>query len=726
MKGKCFSTLFLALIFLLTGLHAGFGHAAVNDTIYFPHAQSDGIWETEVCVVNTSDSQDLSGSFKSYDETGSLVSTIAGVVLPPAGRREFILGRDFAKAPDIAYVVFEGDRGSLAGYMKFFVDGKYRVATPGVLGSEINSREIYITHIASVRNWRTFVSLVNTNSKAVSLTIEFNNGTTRQIDLSPGASRYFSISELFGGQLQPDIVSAEIKNASGIIGVELFFDNVSNIMDGVLLNGDTTDRLYFPHIAASNGWGTGVVAYNPSDTATRLTILSYDAKGKVLNTSFDTINPNEKYVGTIERLGLPAATEWIEIQSPQRITGFELFTRPNLMGGYSGVNISRKNGIFPKLDKDGATGIAFVNQENERASVKLTAYDDAGNSVATRDLDLDPKNKVVKLVPDLFAGQNIGNATYVCFASNREIVAFQLNASKDGLLLDGLPSLDGQADLEQEVTENLDLIFALMSQQDLSLDELTAIIQKGPQPVITPENIDMQNPPENITVEIDYGAGFVAPDGTVISGAIVLEISGLVLTDTRIDADISLTFDNLKLNGELIANGSAVVDIVLTPSGEVFKITGNVRFEDLLLIDQTIDGMLSFTILDINTEGFGRMDFTFDNLAWGKGKVYSGTIAATSLSSIRTQLDVDLSTSLGLVDMSMFVDRQDSDVLVFSTDGASTFGDFTVTMDSVTMDSEVCPNYPVSGSISFVRGDETGVVTFTGACDGSYLFTDNG
>ncbi len=736
MKGKFFSPLFIAAAFFLFFLHCGFGHAAGNDTIYFPHAQSDGIWETEVCVVNTSDSRNLSGSFKSYDESGGMVSTIDGVVLSPKGRMEIILGRDFANAADIRYVVFEGDRGTVAGYMKLFVDGKYRVAIPGVLGSEINSRDIYIPHIALVENWRTFFSLVNTNSEPVSPTIKFNNGTTKQVDLAPGAYQYFSVLELFEDRLQPEILSAEIENASGVIGVELFIDSVADIGSGVLLKDDTTDRIYFPHIAASDGWGTGVVAYNPSDTAAQLTILSYDAKGTILNTSNDIINPNEKYIGTIKRLGLPTSTEWIEIQSTQRITGFELFTRTNVMGGYTGVNISRKDGIFPKLEKDGATGIAFVNLENEQASVTLTAYNNTGASVATRLLVLDGKNKEVAVAQKLFSGQDIGNATYIGYTSDREIVAFQLNRSADEMMLDGLPSLpvSEQPDLKQEVAEKLDLIFALMSERSWALDEVTAILRDGgPEVVVTPEKIDLKNPPKNISVEIDYGTGFVASDGAVISGGIVLEISNLVFSETQIGADFSLTFDNLERNGEEVANGSASGGFLLSPSGKTMQLAGNIRFDNLLIGDKTIDGMVSLAVSgitlnlsEVDSTGFESMTFTFDNLVLGKEKISSGTIAVTNPSATRIQLDADLSTGLGLIDMTMFVDRQDTDILVFSTDGASIIGDFTITMDSVTMNSTACPNYPVSGSIDFVRGDESGVVTFTDACDGSYLFNDNG
>ena len=48
---------------------------------------------------------------------------------------------------------------------------------------------------------------------------------------------------------QPDIQSAVITNASGVIGLELF-GNIggSNQLDGILLTGKTTSTIYYPHV----------------------------------------------------------------------------------------------------------------------------------------------------------------------------------------------------------------------------------------------------------------------------------------------------------------------------------------------------------------------------------------------------------------------------------------------------------------------------------------------
>ncbi len=739
MKGSIVSRTFLTIFFFLMAIcvPSGASLAADGNSIYFPHAMSDATWGSEFCVVNTSASENLTGAFTGYDESGAVVSSVNGVVLGPNGRKQLTLATDFANAASIRYVVFDGDRSTGVGYMKFFVDGKYRVATPGVPGSELNSGDIFVSHIASDEYWQTFVSLVNTNSQAVSLAIEFNNGATRQIDLAAGAHRYFSIAELFGGPRQSTITSAVIKNATGVIGVELFLCENLNILSGIVINDDTTDRLYFPHIAAQNGWATGIVAFNPSDAPAQLTVVSYDAAGAILDTSNVTVASKEKYVGTIAKLGLPLTTEWIDIQSTRQIAGFELFTITNRMGGYTGVDISRTSGVFPKLEKNGgATGIAFVNLDDQQATVSLKAYNDAGSVIATRSLGVAAKNKIVSVAPKLFA-QDIGNATYIGFDSDREIVGFQLNQTADNMMLDGLPALGAKprSELEQEVSENIDLINSLVGEQSWALDEVSAIMEgEGPEATITPplESIDFENLPSTITMKIDYGSGYTISDGSVVSGSIVLNLTDLVFSETQINVNMSLTFNNFKRDGETVASGSIAGSLTLKPgSGNTLTLDAHIQFNNVQLQGETISGKISMTasglsldLEDVTETGFGNVTITFENLVMGEEQISSGTITLTPLSATQFRVSVDLSTGRGPADMILLVDMIDEYTTVLNTSGSSAIGDMTFSMNNVTMDTQVCEAFPVSGTMTFFKGGESGAVTFTDACDGSYLYTE--
>ena len=379
--------------------------------------------------------------FKAYNNAGVLVSEIDGVSLAPHGRREITVGDEFPSPANIGYIIFESNSDTVVGYTKFYIEGRYRVAIPAVSDSEINTDDIYISHVASDENWGTGVSLLNTTSSPKTLTIEFDNGETKTVSLTANEHGVFTIRGLFSGQAQPGIKSAVVKDATGVIGLELFVNNSLNWMSGILLKDDTTQNIYYPHTANENGWGTGIVAFNPSDTTCNITITPYTAAGAALTTTDVPIAGKEKYIGTVSALGLPAGTAWLKIEATSPVTGFELFARTNLLGGYTGVGIAGTEGVFAKLETDGGTGIAFVNIENSSAVVTLTAYNDSGTVIATKTINLNAYEKVVNSAVGIFSGSDISSATYIGYSSDKEVVGFQLNASSDGMKLDALPGM---------------------------------------------------------------------------------------------------------------------------------------------------------------------------------------------------------------------------------------------------------------------------------------------
>ena len=245
--------------------------------------------------------------------------------------------------------------------------------------------------------------------------------------------------------MQPNINSAVIKNGSGIVGLELFGSSDGsgdNYLSGILLKDDTTTHMYYPHIASNSTWWTGIVAYNPSATSCTLTITPFSKDGTSLTPQTRTLAGKEKYIGTADGLNFPEGTAWFRIVASSPITGFELFGTNDgkQLGGYTGVGISGTNGVFAKTEKDGWTGIAFVNIENAPATVAMTAYNDSGNVIATESLNIAAYEKVVDVAPNLFS-QDISNATYIGYSSGGEVVGFQLNGSSDDMMLDALPGM---------------------------------------------------------------------------------------------------------------------------------------------------------------------------------------------------------------------------------------------------------------------------------------------
>jgi hypothetical protein len=420
--------------------------------LYFPHVASQvgsspDIWETEICVINTSN-HELSGTLKSYRGNGQVGIISNTITIAPHERWSRIVGNgEFTNPSEIGYMIFESVSSSVVGYTKFFIAGKYRAAIPAV--KEVNTSDIYIPHIASDADWWTAVSLVNTTPVEKGLTITFNNGDSRPINLGAREHKAFNIAqEFFNNQPQPNIQSAVITNASDIIGLELFGRNRGgDQLDGILLTDKTASTLYYPHVD-NDGWWTGIVAYNPSELACTITITPYSVSGILLTPKTDSIPGKGKYVGIVAELGLPAETAWFKIESTAPLSGFELFSTSDnsqLAAYTGGGGIGAMAGVFPKIEKDGGwTGIAFVNTESVAASVTLTAYRDNGTVVATGGLPpVVGHAKVVNLAEVFFFPQDISAATYIGYSSDKNVVGFQLNGSSDGKMLDGLPALGG-------------------------------------------------------------------------------------------------------------------------------------------------------------------------------------------------------------------------------------------------------------------------------------------
>ena len=424
-----------------------------NTTLYFPHVDTNLPWQTEIAVINTSPTRSVTGTLRALDDAGQLIETKA-LTLPARGRRQISISSEFAHHIDIGYLIFEADSATVQGYMKFFIEGTYRATIPAI--KEVNTSDIYIPHIASDAQWWTGVSLVNTTSTTKELTITFNTGQRVPFTLKANEHRAFTIADLFNDQPQPDIRSAVITNASGVIGLELFGNTGGgNRLEGILLTNNTASALYYPHVA-DDGWWTGIVAYNPSESACTITVVPYDAQGNPLSPSTLSLAGKGKHIGTVADLGLPAQAAWFRIDSTQPLSGFELFgtVDGNQLAAYAGGGgIGAKAGVFAKIEKNGGwTGIAFVNTEARAASVYLTAYDDNGRAVATRMLPVGGHAKVVNLAEALFS-QDISGATYIAYSSDRNVVGFQINGTSDemmfdggtsvGMMLDGLPALAG-------------------------------------------------------------------------------------------------------------------------------------------------------------------------------------------------------------------------------------------------------------------------------------------
>ncbi len=721
---KTIWAIFFALISFLFGITAS--HAA----LYFPHVDTTvNQWQTEICVINPSATDTVQGTLESYSNAGVLVASMPLSVGKNA-RRQIDVGTELANAGNTGYIVFQNTSGSPVGYTKFAQSGGDRVAIPAV--DSANTGNTYITHIAWVP-WWTGISLVNTTTATKTLTIRFNTGQTKPITLGPKEHRGFLITALFDNLIYTDIESAVIENADGIVGLEVFGNG--NQLGGVPLISKTANTLFYPHVDSTPGqWWTGIVAYNPSTSTTaQITVNPYDTDGNLLGSLTQSILPGDKFVGYPTNLNLPSATAWFSLQSQNPLVGFELFGTAdgNQLAGYSVVDIEGKSGIFPKVEKNGWTGIAFVNTENQQATVNLTAYNDTGTALATGTKILKAHEKWVGYVENLFPGVNLIAATYLSFSTDRKVAGFQLNGSGN-TMLDALPALPGSSPSDEPmevINKALDL-FRYQSTVTLGMETVTDIIGQilssgpggtCPSTNVVPYPIDIFNLPSSITITASYGNGCTATDDSTISGQAELAITNIAITGTSLSLDYALSATNLTRNGALLLNGSVSGHIALNISGSVItQANVSVHFNNFQVADSVISGNMTMAATNIMKSGgtysFGSITVSFNNLTAAGYTVSGGMVTVTSTGSNSFQMVANLNTSQGALNMTLTVQSPSDTRIIVSTPTPATIGGYTVTLTNVTMDTNVCNGYPSNGSVTASQGGSSATVVFTPSC----------
>ena len=109
------------------------------------------------------------------------------------------------------------------------------------------------------------------------------------------------------------------------------------------------------------------------------------------------------------------------------------------------VDLEGKSGVFPKVEKNGWTGIAFVNTENQQATVTLKAYTNTGTCGGDGEQNPGAHAKWVGLpIQSLFPGDNPSmHATYLSYTADRNVAGFQLNNLQQHML-DALPAASSQ------------------------------------------------------------------------------------------------------------------------------------------------------------------------------------------------------------------------------------------------------------------------------------------
>jgi hypothetical protein len=292
---------------------------------------------------------------------------------------------------------------------------------------------------------------------------------------------------------------------------------------------------------------------------------------------------------------------------------------------------------------------------------------------------------------------------------------------------------------EEGVRGYLDTILGLLAQTDLSkatgqLSLILSSVLTGsgtcPQVTVTPPLEDLESLPQNINIFVNYGTGCWSEAAqATMSGSATLDVTDLVLGETVVTADYTLAFNTLAQDGVVFANGSVNGSLDIKAADSVLtQASATMNFVDLTVQQYHISGQINLVAsgVDLNGGSLGQVTATFKVLALGGFKIVDGTLIIASLSDNQTQIDANMTTSEGPVDITALVavSGASDEIVTVNTASPGIIGDYTVELGNIVMNSDVCPSYPIAGTITLQKGEVITRITFTDVCDGTYEYVE--
>ena len=321
----------------------------------------------------------------------------------------------------------------------------------------------------------------------------------------------------------------------------------------------------------------------------------------------------------------------------------------------------------------------------------------------------------------LFANSEIGDLTtnenFMGWAKNIVMHATNGDFSVD----DAVEYISDLSDFPSELETDIENYIALISSvgnMSPMIDEISILLEEllnGDSSVvtITPalETLDLQNLPSAINVTGDFGAGYT-PEGSssLYTGQLVMDITNIVLAETGLSANANIVATNVQRDEQLVLNGAMNLGISLETSGEEAVILATLTFSNLQSIDFLMNGGMELSMPF--SDSSQPIILTLTNFET-QGMQASGTIILTPVSTDIYDILLDLDTHEGAVLGTARLDATNTPQTIISTpDDPITVGEYSVMINDVIMDQEVCTDTAAGGNIAITGDSETKAITF--------------
>ena len=313
----------------------------------------------------------------------------------------------------------------------------------------------------------TYLHLLNPTQREAVLELEFIESAPKsqttsiptQIDrhtatlsLFPGQLLLTAVEELFPALPGTALghIRMKLLEGSGVTGfARVEFDNGGSVL-GIGASQPSGSDLYSAQVANGPGILTYLTLLNTSDRPRQIELTVFGDDGQpIASPVHRSIEPGKALAGNLREIlalsdGSFQGSLMVQADAPG-LVGDILWAEPHRMEFAASLPLQRTPSSLaafhyladtPEL----FTGLAVWNPNDESVRLTLEARDSQGTSLQTVQLDLQPKQRVSSILPELMpktAGQ-IGG--YVLLEASNPVVAQQMFGRRDLRLLSAVPA----------------------------------------------------------------------------------------------------------------------------------------------------------------------------------------------------------------------------------------------------------------------------------------------
>lgn len=426
-----------------------------SGTIQIPLVLNTDKWETSLGLIQTGDSSD-DILLTALDNYGNTIATDS-LTLEPGHRLLRKVVDFFGDLSTIASVRITGLSTTRVWVQYRNLENTATAACPASIETESS---LFVPHLAENNYWNTLSGIVNRGNIALPLTFSAaGNEIIVNENTPPGAGYHGRFIDLLDETFLQGGWGIFNGNNMPLAGAELFYRVDSLHQAAALsLSDKTACTFYFPHIAINGFWWTGISLINPGNEAAIVTMEAFDSDGHAIldinqttGTTTFSLPEQTRRVDLVENFfdnRLDPRAAWIRVTSDKPVTGLEIFGsragfQEDLSAGLEAVSEPSVSMIFPWAT-DGENqqwcGLALLNPDetNPADDITVTLFTEDGTTVGLAALHLDPLQKHVVLIRDLFGGTVPTGGAYLRVQSDMPLVGFELTGDDNHQWLMGL------------------------------------------------------------------------------------------------------------------------------------------------------------------------------------------------------------------------------------------------------------------------------------------------